>query len=85
MLSVEIRTWLPKDIQAYSIVSSQKGGDKPDRAESVTRRASGGSRIRLELPRIIERIHSIGDRKFYGQDMLALIQKQQEEEWIGCL
>ena len=33
------------------VVSSQKGGDKSAQAESVTRRASGGSRIRLELPR----------------------------------
>ena len=37
-------------------VSSQKGRDKSAQAESVTRRASGGSRIRLELPRTIERI-----------------------------
>ena len=37
-------------------VSSQKGGDKSAQAGSVTRRASGGSRIRLELPRTIERI-----------------------------
>jgi len=37
--------------QISANVSSQKGGDKSAQAEAVTRRASGGSRIRLELPR----------------------------------
>jgi len=43
-------------------LSSQKGGDKSAQAESVTRRVSGGSRIRLELPRTIERIRIAGLR-----------------------
>ncbi len=50
-----------KSISLQMKASSQKGGDKSAQAESVTRQANGGSRIRLELPRIIERIQMKDD------------------------